>query len=472
MELYTLMRYNNPWWDDRRDPLLSEDLVDREAFGTLVEGLEQVGVQIITGIRRSGKSILLHQLVQHVSSLGIPPRNILLFQFEESLHRFRLEEVIQQYFKRVLMGTPDEANGHVYIFLDEIQYQPDWQAEVKRYHDLFKGHLRFVVSGSHSRMIRRMAGESLAGRVREQRIELLSFDEYLSFYGERAPRIDLEALVRDRGGREHSLRQIAFELDGRAGELSERYDAYMRSGQFPEVARSEPEVAYEYINQRVIERVLRMDLLDAFAEEIRKPRALIDLYRVLASESGGVLEIDTLSREVGLSKPTLIKYLDIMKDGYLVRLIPNLQRSARKSFRSAHKAYVGSASILAAHQRYDPGLYAEPLMRGALFECAVLDWLSARHRARNRYDTRDDPISMWRERRQEVDFVIPVDQGRRVVPLEVKSGARLRGSDLQVLRGFMHRFDVDLGIVVTPDRFDVHETDEGDILVLPVWVLG
>ena len=466
MNLDTLLRYHNPWWAGREDPVTAPDrkLITRGAFEPLERSLDEPGVELITGIRRVGKSVLLHELVNSLLGAGINPRQILMFQFEETTRPVPVEDVIERYFDVVLEGTPDLVSGKVYLFLDEIQFQPDWQAHIKRYYDLFPGHVKVVVSGSHSRMIKQKAGESLAGRVGEHQVDVLTFSEFLRFFTEEtAPRVDLDTLVDEPEARARLFKSLQFHSATETASLAARYDHYIRTGQFPEVATAEMDKAYEYVNQRVIERVLRLDLPQAFEEEIGKPRALHELYGVLAEESGAELVLQNVAREIGVDRRTLQKYLRILREGYLVRLVSNYQPSTRKTFRLDHKCYVGASSIFAAHQRYDPLVFDDPLVTGFMVECAVLDQLSTLF---------GSDVSFWREQKKEVDFLVRVGSRRTLLPIEVKSGRRIRGKDLLSMRACMRRFRLDLGLVISRERFNAHPVDEGMILELPAWTLG
>lgn len=463
MDFDRLLRYMNPWWDGARDAVLPGSPVRRALFDALVTSLDTPFVDVVVGIRRVGKTVLLHQLVAHLLERGVDPRHILVFQFEETAARVSVEDVVERYFDLVVGATPATAPARTYIFLDEIQVQPDWPAHVKRYRDLNPAGVKFVVSGSHAHLIRSDSRESLAGRIAEHRLDPFCYPEYLALRGESVTPVDLDRLLSDDGPA--VLDRLRFDASTSTARHSDRYLRYACCGQFPEVARAEPREAFTYLNERVTERVLRMDLPSRFADAIAKPRSLQDLYALLAEESGGLLEVANLAGEAGINQRTLTKYLDVLAEGFLVRLVPNHQRSARVTFRSAHKCYLGTSNLFAAHHHLEPGAVANPLLAGVLLEVAVLDALSARP---------GHAVSFWREGRYEVDFVLEAHAEGRLIPIEVKSGRRARSDDVHGLAAFFRRFGpkATAGVLITRDTFDLRRVEGRPVYVLPAWTLG
>ena len=80
--LLSALRPWNPWWQD--DPVLEPGLVDRDVFPHAAGWLGKVPVLAICGMRRSGKSTLMRQLIDHLLRTGrASPDEILLAHFEE-----------------------------------------------------------------------------------------------------------------------------------------------------------------------------------------------------------------------------------------------------------------------------------------------------------------------------------------------------------------------------------------------------
>ncbi len=152
----------------------------RELFSKLAEELKTRQIISVTGLRRTGKSTLLKQLVDNlIGSEHVARENILFYSFDEE--QPKLEEIIKDYEARTGKGILKEKNM-VYIFLDEIQKLENWQNQVKYYYDNYSN-IKFFISGSASLFIKKHVQESLAGRIYEFVLSPLSFREFLVFRG-------------------------------------------------------------------------------------------------------------------------------------------------------------------------------------------------------------------------------------------------------------------------------------------------
>ncbi|MCD4846456.1 MAG: AAA family ATPase [Methanosarcinales archaeon] len=112
----------------------------------------------IIGLRRTGKTVLLKQLIDSLIKNGQRRDRILYFSFDEEA--VSIEDVIVEFQSRI--GVDIYEAGMVHIFLDEIQKIDGWQNRVKYYYDTYS-HMKFFVSGSSSLFLRKKAEESLAG---------------------------------------------------------------------------------------------------------------------------------------------------------------------------------------------------------------------------------------------------------------------------------------------------------------------
>lgn len=87
----------NVWWERKEVP---EDLLGRERDKSkeLVSLLRLREIKIVTGVRRSGKSTLLYQVIGRLLKNGTPPKNILLINFEDAaLAHYSLDEIYESF---------------------------------------------------------------------------------------------------------------------------------------------------------------------------------------------------------------------------------------------------------------------------------------------------------------------------------------------------------------------------------------
>ncbi|HEY7818101.1 MAG TPA: DUF4143 domain-containing protein, partial [Vicinamibacteria bacterium] len=155
--------------------------------------------------------------------------------------------------------------------------------------------------------------------------------------------------------------------------------------------------------------------------------ALPDFRRLMRAASlrlGQLLNQTELGRDVGLPQPTVHRWLNLLETSYLAVRLPAYAVNRTKRLIKSPKLYFGDVG-LALH------LSGEAAPGGSHFENLVLcDLLAWRAQRVERAE-----IGYWRTAiGEEVDFVI--ESGDRLLPIEVKAGARPRLADAAHLRTF------------------------------------
>jgi len=107
----------NTWWDIGKVPenkklILREDVLDR-----LKRLLPSKEVLILTGVRRSGKSTIIYQLIDFLLK-SVSAKNILYFNFDEPLQEKSIKTIEAVFSEFLKINNP---KGRKYVFFDEIQ---------------------------------------------------------------------------------------------------------------------------------------------------------------------------------------------------------------------------------------------------------------------------------------------------------------------------------------------------------------
>ncbi|MEM0117872.1 MAG: AAA family ATPase [Conexivisphaerales archaeon] len=177
VQLKDIERYNEWWLTGKvRKELALE--YRRAPFGSAFNLLDKRQITILTGLRQVGKTTILYQIIEELLK-KVNERNILYYSFEEKGER--VKDVLETYERSVLRKTLYEA-GKLYIFLDEVQYSPDWVGTVKRFYDLYPN-IKFYLSGSSFLLLSENALKSLAGRFFFVEVYPLTFREFLQLRG-------------------------------------------------------------------------------------------------------------------------------------------------------------------------------------------------------------------------------------------------------------------------------------------------
>ena len=169
MELHII---NKHW----KDGFIYNIPFKRALYRDLCQHLPKKFILSLLGLRRTGKTTLLKQLIDYlIIEKNIPRLNILYYTFDEPAE---WPEVLDEYLK---VSQRELDSPALYFFLDEVQKLPDWQNKIKIYYDHYPN-IKFIVSGSSSLFIRKKS-ESLAGRILEFILPPLSFTEFIIYKG-------------------------------------------------------------------------------------------------------------------------------------------------------------------------------------------------------------------------------------------------------------------------------------------------
>lgn len=400
----------NPWW---REEYELEGYRERDLRDEIQPYLDQPQIVALTGLRRVGKTTLMHKLAEEALE-EMAPTKVVYFSFDE----YREGDL------RTVLGTyediteEDLREGETLVLLDEIQKLEDWQDQLKTLYDIHKGQVKFVVSGSESLFIRERSRETLAGRLFDFQLRPLSFREYLRF------------------------EEVEWQPIGvHERELAEHFEAFVRTQGFPElVGVDDRAVARKYLRESLVERVVFRDLPTLTG--IQEVEVLESVLNILMDEPGQILKISDLSSELDISRKTLSNYLTYLEQSFLLRKLYNFSTGRRKVERKLRKFY---PTILSADLVYKD----DDLSRSQVFEATIVHQLDAEY--------------FWRDPYQrEVDVVLGQD---KPVPIEIKWGQ----VDTESLDRFMEKFNVDRGVVVARDVEETRDVDAGTIEVVPAY---
>ena len=134
-------------------------------------GLEPV--KVLTGLRRSGKSVMLQLIQNEISSQGIPESNIISFNFENMSTPRTAEALHDEILKRV-----SNINGKIFLFFDEIQEVENWEKCINSLRVEFDCDI--YITGSNAKLLSGELSTYLAGRYVDFVIYPFSFKEFLN----------------------------------------------------------------------------------------------------------------------------------------------------------------------------------------------------------------------------------------------------------------------------------------------------
>ncbi|HDQ16615.1 MAG TPA: ATP-binding protein [Candidatus Vogelbacteria bacterium] len=299
-----------------------------------------------------------------------------------------------------------------FVFIDEIQYLDNPSEFLKLIADHHK-YLKLIVSGSSSFEIKNKFKDSLVGRTVNFEIFNLSFSEYLLF------------------NNYHFDKKITT-TDKKIDELKSFFKDYILYGGYPKIVlTAEVEMKEKYL-QQIIDTYVRRDIRDL--AEIKEIEKFNKLLEILAVQSGQLLNISELSNTCDLSKTTIEKYLFILENTYILKLVKPYYNNIRSELFKTPKIYFYDSGLMQM-LRYR-GLQKK--ITGSALETAIYSELV------KNFD--QDNVFYWRTKdRKEIDFILR-KKNNIIVPVEIKFN--FSGFKSEAMNYFIKHYNINEYLVI------------------------
>jgi predicted AAA+ superfamily ATPase len=438
-EIFSVLRQYNPWWT--AGTVRDLPAWRRAAFSELILWIAAPPAPravLLSGARQVGKTTLLLQGVEALLDRGIRPERILYATFDHPLLKLIGLEGVLKAWREI---HPRSASEIEFLLLDEIQYTQNWQTWLKHQVD-FEKRVRIVVTGS-AVPLETEGLESGVGRWHTLRLATLSFAEYLQIQEIELPRLPEVASLSD----VFSWSPADLVRTGeQARPLVAHFHEYLLRGGFPQTARIESlPVAQKLLREDIVDKVLKRDMTALFG--VRRVLELERTFLYLCLHDGGLIDLQALCTSLGLKKPTVNRFIDLLEAAHLIYRLPPFGYG-KEVLRGKFKVYLADPAIAGSVLLKGRGLLEDEIRLGAAAETAFFKHVFAR------YYQIGVNFSYWRGRKDlEVDLVAEVQL--RLIPFEVKySRSRVLESDLKGLRALCEAKEIPRAYVVTREMSD------------------
>lgn len=351
-------------------------------------------VLILTGARQTGKTTLLKN--------ELPFKNYKYFSMDD------LDTLAQAERD----SSPILSSGKN-IIIDEAQRVPKVLLSVKQIVDSNENR-RFVLSGSANFLLLKNISETLAGRATYHTLYPFTFSE-----------------LKRKAAPHWLLNMFKGEYLTERKIVSKPINSIMLFRGFlpPVLELEEPEeisMWWDGYIKTYLERDLR---------SLSSVASLVDFREVmelLALRTGSIVDQTDISRNTGISQPTVHRYINLLEASHLfIRLRP-FTKTKSKSITKTPKGYFIDTGIAARLSGYRNAGSIDDKFKGHLFESLILANLLALA------DIWDMRIYFWRtrgEKEREIDFIL--EYGKNALPIEVKLSNKVKYADIQNILYFI-----------------------------------
>lgn len=391
---------------------------------------------VYIGVRRSGKSTFMFQLMQRLQDTGVSRRNILYLNFfDDRLHNLQhdsLGVILEAYFS---LYPEKKHNETVYCFFDEIQVVPGWEPFVDRLMRTEK--CEVYITGSSAQMLSREIATQMRGRALSWEMFPFSFREFLDYLG-----IGIDGPL--------STRQRLT--------IQKAFAEYWQTGGFPEVAGLDRRLRIK-IHQEYFNAMLFRDLVER--HDISHPRAVTDLAHWLVDNTGSLYSVNNLTgylKSLGHKAPksAVSDYLAWFEDAYVLFTVRIFDASLARTNTNPKKVYCIDHAMV---RSVSSGVLVNA---GHLLENLVFIALRRMTADIFYYKTRSA---------REVDFIVQrPDRSLLLVQVcESMADPRTRKREIAALAEAMTELQLTQGTIVTRGEDEQILVEPGRVEVVSAW---
>ena len=381
------------------------DIIKRKIFNEIKEHLSKKEISLIVGPRQVGKTTIMNELKNYLEGQG---KKILFLSldYEADSVFFNSQEDLLRKMKLEL------GNDGGFVFIDEIQRKENAGVFIKGIYDLGLPY-KFVVSGSGSLELKQKINESLAGRTRNFFMDPVDFEEFVDFKTEYKYKGRLKEFF-------EIEKQKAFNF------LKE----YINFGGYPRVILEETESEKRKIVDQIFRSCIEKDIIYLLKSD--RIDAFVLMIKILASQTGQLINYSKLATQTELSVQSLKKYLWYAEKVFIIRTVQPFFTNKQKEITKSPIVYFVDLGL----RNFSINMFGRienNEQMGLIFQNFIYNRMNK--------ETRETlkSVNFWRTKEgAEVDFI--VRDGLSLLPVEVKFSNLLKPEITRSLRNFITEY--------------------------------
>jgi len=378
---------------------------------TIINTLKAFPVVMLTGARQSGKTTLLKHL------------------FSDTFNYISLDELD---IRSLAINDPREflTRFNAPLIIDEIQNAPQLLPYIKAVIDKERVNGRFIITGSQQFPLMKNISESLAGRVAILNLYPFMIEEITGNY------------LTEEKSMDNFFKKISSQKISTSPKIN--LGRWLLGGGYPglfvnsQISRN---IWFSSYIQTYIDRDIRGNIKNENLNDFER------FLKLLASRTAQELSYSNLSRDIGLSVPTIKSWISLLQTNSIIYLLQPYYKNFGKRIIKSPKLYfldTGLAAYLVGIQTKEHLLNGP--MGGALFETFVVtNFLK-------RFSALDTNISLYYWKNIggiEVDLLI--EYSSKLIPIEIKLASTIYNNHYKSLLRWIYysKLDIDFALIAS-----------------------
>lgn len=293
-------------------------IIRKKYLESIIPFIDTELIKVMTGVRRSGKSMMLEIIQDYLKSKGAKEEQLIIINFEELFFEPYLEyHALNDYIEKQI----NETFLKTYIFLDEVQEVRHFEKVINSLRATYKDKVDIYITGSNAKLLSGELATLIGGRYIHFDIYPFKFSEYVE-------------------GR-HSI--------GDERSNGELFQTYLVEGgmPFPVFQNIHYRDRLNYLSD-VYNSIVLKDIIER--ENIRDPELLKRILSYVLGNIGRTFSANSITKYlknegVNASPTTILNYLSFAEDAYAIIPLRRYDIQGKKFLASQEKYYVADHGL-------------------------------------------------------------------------------------------------------------------------------
>lgn len=273
-------------------------------------------IKVITGVRRCGKSCLMHTIAEELQSLGVAKENIVFIDLKKRGYRsIKTPDALEK-----VIDSECTASGIKYLFIDEIQNVKGFEPVIEAFRE--EEDYSIFITGSNSYLLSGELTTDLTGRYIEFEIFTLTFEEYEEmkvFFGKKVSENPAEEL-----------------------------DRYIIEGGFPKAVEYDELKDKRTYVRSVVSEIVEKDINKRV--QIRNSEVFEKVQTYIINNFGSTTSISNIHEAlekdgIHIKRETLVRYIQVLLDAKILYKCKRFDQKSKRSIIGEEKYYLADTAF-------------------------------------------------------------------------------------------------------------------------------